>query len=462
MQDGQPAPGPTRAERPRPGDELELTIDSLAYGGAGVARLDGYVVFVRDGIPGDRLRARVGKAKRAYAEAQALEILDASPDRIAPVAEHPGAPWQVLPYERQLEVKLEQVRDALTRIGRLDGFDLQPIVPASEPWRYRNKLEYSFGAGPDGELVCGFHAPGRWEEIVPVGDCRLASEAGNRVRERTVAWCREQGLGPYDRRSGQGFLRNLVVREGRRTGELQVRLVTSRGQLDGDSLADAVTGTAGLLWTQAAGVAETTLGGDTELLSGVERIEEELAGLRVSISPEAFFQTNTEMAEQLYRVAIEYAALSGFERVYDLYCGIGTIALAMAPRAAEVWGLELLETAIADAIDNARLNEIDNVRFFAGDVRLVLRELTAKAGRPDVLVLDPPRAGLSQKVVRRVIEAAPKRIVYVSCNPTTLAPNAAQLVEAGYVLKKVRPVDMFPQTPHIECVAVLDRRPPGA
>jgi 23S rRNA (uracil1939-C5)-methyltransferase len=179
--------------------------------------------------------------------------------------------------------------------------------------------------------------------------------------------------------------------------------------------------------------------------------------MRISVSAGAFFQTNTEMAERLYGLAIDYAAPAGTDRVYDLYCGIGTIGLLMAPRAAEVWGLELVEEAIADAIANARLNEITNASFFAGDVRLALRELVQRAGRPDVLVVDPPRSGLSQKVVRRVIEAGPRRIVYVSCNPTTLAPNAAQLVEAGYDLRKVRPVDMFPQTPHIECVALLER-----
>ncbi|MHB8692476.1 MAG: 23S rRNA (uracil(1939)-C(5))-methyltransferase RlmD [Solirubrobacteraceae bacterium] len=446
------------ATRPRRGDELELTIDSLAYGGAGVARLDGYVVFVAGAVPGDRVRAVVGKSKRAYAEARVVDLLEPSPERIPAAADHPGAAWQVIPYERQLEVKQEQVADALARIGRLSGFELEPIVPALEQWRYRNKLEYSFGTDPDGGLVCGFHAPGRWEEIVPISDCLLASEAGNQVRERAVAWCRSTGLKAYDRRTGQGFLRNLVVREGRRTGEIQARLVTtSSAKLDHEGLAEALSGVAGVLWTRFDGLGETTQAGETELITGVERFGEELAGLRLSISPEAFFQTNTEMAELLYGLAIEYAALKGFERVYDLYCGIGTIALLMAPRAAEIWGLEIVESAIADAIANARLNEIDNVRFFAGDVRLALGELVEKAQRPDVLVVDPPRAGLSQKVVRRVIEASPKRIVYVSCNPTTLAPNAAQLVEAGYVLRKVRPVDMFPQTPHIECVAQLER-----
>ena len=221
----------------------------------------------------------------------------------------------------------------------------------------------------------------------------------------------------------------------------------------------------GLLWTQLDSVAETTQGGQTELIAGSNRLVEEIGGMRVRISPNAFFQTNTEMAERLYRLAIEYAAPAGSDRVYDLYCGIGTIGLLMAPRVGEVWGLELVEEAIADAIANAALNEVDNARFFAGDVRLAMRELVERAGRPDLLVVDPPRSGLSQKVVRRVIEAGPRRIVYVSCNPTTLAPNAAQLVaDGGYRLRRVRAVDMFPQTPHIECVALLERvveRPEG-
>ncbi|MGH2844074.1 MAG: 23S rRNA (uracil(1939)-C(5))-methyltransferase RlmD [Solirubrobacteraceae bacterium] len=448
------------ATHPRRGDQLTLSIDTLAHGGAGVARLDGYVVFVQGGVPGDTVRAVIGRAKRAYAEARVLEVLTPSPDRIGPLAEHPGAPWQVIPYARQLEIKRQQVDDALRRLGRLDGYQLEAIVPAVQEWRYRNRLEYSFGTDASGRLICGFHAPGRWQEIIEVSDCMLASEAGNRAREEVLTWCRAQGLPAYDRRNGQGLLRNLVVREGRRTGELQVRLVTAAAEpdcLDADSLIGATPSADGLLWTRLDSVGETTFGGRTELLAGAERLEEEIGGLQVSISAEAFFQTNTEMAERLYALAIEYAELRGFERLYDLYCGIGTIGLLMAPRVAELWGLEIVEDAIADAIRSARRNQIDNAHFFAGDVRLALRELVARAGRPDVLVVDPPRAGLSAKVVRRVIEAAPRRIVYLSCNPTTLAPNAGQLVEAGYRLTKVTPVDLFPQTPHVECVAQLER-----
>jgi 23S rRNA (uracil1939-C5)-methyltransferase len=411
-------------------------------------------VFVRGGMPGDRVRARIGKSKRAYAEADLSELLEPGPDRIEPLADHPGAPWQVLRYDRQLEIKKHQVVDALKRIGKLSDYELEPIVPAVQQWRYRNKLEYSFGTDTEGRLVCGFHAPGRWDQIVEIRDCLLASKPGNEARERVVQFCRDQRLTVYDRRAGTGLLRNLVVREGRRTGQLQVRLVTAPGELDRDALIEAVaTPNTSLLWTQTDSVAETTQGGETKLLDGQERLHEELRGLQLRISPDAFFQTNTEMAEELYGIAIEYAGLKGSERLYDLYCGIGTIGLAMAPRAAELFGMEIVEDAVADAIKNARHNEIENAKFFAGDVRLALRELVATAGKPDVLVVDPPRAGLSQKIVRRIIEAGPSRIVYVSCNPTTLAPNAAQLVEAGYTLQKVRPVDMFPQTPHIECVA---------
>ena len=347
------------------------------------------MVFVTGGFPGDRVRARVTRDRRAYAEARVEELLEPGPDRVPPVADHPGAPWQELRYERQLEAKQAQVEEALRRIGHLEGFALEPILPAEQTWRYRNKLEYSFGRDDSGQLVCGFHAPGRFDVIEPLDDCLLASEAGNAARDRVLSWCRGEGLSAYDRREHTGLLRNLVV--------------------------------------------------------------------RLRISPEAFFQTNTEMAERLYGLAGEYADLRGFERVFDLYCGIGTVGLTLAPRAAALFGLEIVESAVADAIENARRNEVDNASFYAGDVRLALRELAARAGRPDVLVVDPPRAGLSKKVVRRIVESAPRRIVYVSCNPTTLAPDAAQLAEAGWALRRVRPVDMFPQTPHIECVALLER-----
>ena len=443
--------------RPRRGDELELRIDRLAYGGAGVARANGYVVFVRDAVPGDRLRARITKSKRSFAEADTVELLEPSPDRVEPVAPHPGAPWQVLPYERQLEEKEEQVRDALERLGGFERPPVEPIVPAEQRLRYRNKVEYSFGEDQRGDLVLGFHRRGRFDLIDDVSLDILASERVDELREAVKAWCREEGLSAWDRRAQNGLLRNLVVREGRRTGQLQARVVTSPGAQFRAAELTAAAPADSVLWTRAAGVAETTREGVTERTKGQAALEEELCGLTFRISPDAFFQTNTEMAERLYGSATELAGLSGRERVVDLFCGIGTIALVLALDAGEVWGVELVEQAVADAIENARLNGVDNARFFAGDVRLAMRPLLERAGRPDIVVVDPPRAGLSNKVVRRVLEAEAKRIVYVSCNPTTLAPNARQFADAGYALRTVRPVDMFPQTPHIECMALLER-----
>ena len=308
--------------------------------------------------------------------------------------------------------------------------------------------------------MLGFHRPGRWNEIDDVTDDLLASQRVDEVRERVKAWCRAEGLSHWDRRDGSGFLRNLVVREGRRTGMLQARVVTSAGDFRVAELAEAA-GAESFLWTRTGGVSETTREGETRQVHGPVKVVEELdalgARLRFEVSPEAFFQVNTEMAERLYGTAAELAGLTGRERVFDLFSGIGTIAIALATAAGEVWGVELVERAVADAQRNARLNAIDNARFVAGDVRTSVRPLLEQAGRPDVVVVDPPRAGLSAKVVRRVIETEARRVLYVSCNPTTLAPNARQLVDAGYELRTVRPVDMFPQTPHIECVALLER-----
>ena len=438
------------ATRPRAGQELELEIDSLAQGGRGVARSNGYVVFVSGALPGDRVRARLQKAKRAYAEASAVEVLRPSSERIADRCLHdsepcPGAPWQGLAYDRQLTHKQAQVTEALERLGGLTGFELDLIEPAVEQWRYRNKLEYSFGER-GGELALGFHRRGSWHEVVDVDDCLLASDRNNRARNEVREWARREGLSAYDRRARAGVLRNLVVREGRRTGQVQTRLVTSAAEIPRPPVD---------LHTVIEGPGSGTDGPTGAL--GAEYLKEKLRGLELRVSSTAFLQTNTEMAERLYAIAAETAGLDGTQRVFDLYCGIGTIGLSIAARAGEVWGLESVADAVADAEYNARRNSIDNARFICADARLGIRPLLEQAGNPDVVIVDPPRAGLSKKIVRRLLECEARRIVYVSCNPTTLAPNAAQLCEAGYTLRRVKPVDMFPQTPHVECVALLER-----
>jgi len=443
------ATGEAPARRHR-GEQLEVEIDSLAFGGRGLARADGLVVFVAGALPGDRVRVEITKAKKRFAEARTVELLSPGADRIADRCSHesepcPGAPWQGLDYARQLTEKSAQVEEALRRIGGLEGFELAQIEPAAEQWRYRNKLEYSFGER-DGEPILGFHARGRWDLIVDVDDCQLASERGNAARNAIREWARLESVPAYDGRERTGVLRNLIVREGWRTGQIQTRLVTSAARFPKPpvDLHTAIEGDSG------------GTDGPTGAL-GEERLREELFDLKLEISHGAFFQTNTEMAERLYAIAAEFAGLSGNERVFDLYCGIGTIGLTMAKQAGEVWGLEIVPEAIADAERNAERNKIENAHFMAGSARTGVRPLIEKAGKPDVVIIDPPRAGLSQKIVRRVLECEAKKIVYVSCNPTTLAPNAAQMVEAGYKLCRVKPVDMFPQTPHIECVALLEK-----
>jgi 23S rRNA (uracil1939-C5)-methyltransferase len=444
-------------------DELELEIESLAYGGNGVARLNGFVVFVRRGLPGDRVRARVTKVQRRHAEALAVEVLEPSPKRVeAPCDHYPacgGCRFQDLAYDEQIVSKESQVRDALVRIGGISEPLLEPILPAESVFRYRNKLEYSFTPAPSGPAL-GFHRAGRWDEVLDISECWLTTDLGNRIREAVRAWARESGLPAYDQAEGTGFLRHLVYREGRNTGQVLLQLVTAPGDFDREGFVAAVRKFPAVRSVHHAvndRPAEVT-NLPTTLLWGDEAIEEELTGLRFRLRPTAFLQTNTEMAERLYGLAVEAAGLTGEETVWDLYCGIGTIGLTMAEKALTVWGVDVSEESIACALENADLNGIANAAFFAGDVGQAVEELMDRSGDPDVVVVDPPRAGLSNKAVRRLGGIGAPRIVYVSCNPTTLAGNVKQLRDDwGYELKRARPVDMFPHTPHVECVSLLER-----
>ena len=447
----------------RKDQELELKIDSLAYGGNGVARLNGFVVFVRRGLPGDTVRARVTKVKRSHAEATALEVVEAGAPRVeAPCIHFPvcgGCRFQDLAYEAQLEAKATQVADALARIGKLSGFELEAAVPAESLFHYRNKLEYSFTATAEG-VGLGFHKAGRWDEVLDIERCWLTTDLGNAIREAVKAWANEQGLSAFDQETHEGYLRHLVVREGRNTGQALVVLVTAPGALPEESFVAAVRSfpeVRSVHWAVNDTPAEVT-SLPTKLLWGEEAIEEEILGLRFRVRPNAFMQTNTAMAEKLYGLAIEYAGLTGEETVYDLYCGTGTIGLAMARNALTVWGIESSEESVACAVENAELNGLANAAFFAGDVAADVEELRGRAGPPDVVVVDPPRAGLVGKAVARVAALEAPRLVYVSCNPTTLAGNAKELTgEFGYRLERVRPLDMFPHTPHVESVALFVR-----
>jgi len=442
--------------------ELELRIDSLAYGGNGVARLNGFVVFVRRGLPGDTVRARVTKVKRSHAEAIAVEVVEPGADRVeAPCLHYPacgGCRFQDLAYERQLEAKAGQVGDAMARIGGFSDLELEPAVPAESIFHYRNKLEYSFTETPDG-VGLGLHRAGRWDEVLDIEKCWLTTDVGNALRNAVRDWARAEGLSVYDQATHEGYLRHLIVREGRNTAQALVVLVTAPGRLDGEErLVETLQRfpeVRSIYHAVNDRPAEVT-NVPAKLLWGEDAIQEEILGLRFRVRPNAFLQTNTAMAEVLYSLALEYAGLTGEETVFDLYCGTGTIGLTMAREALTVWGVEVSEESVACAIENAELNGITNTAFFAGEVGDSIEELHERAGKPDVVVVDPPRAGLSAKALRRIARLEPARIVYVSCNPTTLAGNAKELVgEHGYRLERARPVDMFPHTPHIETVALF-------
>ena len=444
--------------------ELELTVESLAYGGNGVARLDGFVVFVRRGLPGDTVRARVTKVHRRHAEALATEVLVAGPNHVvASCAHYPtcgGCRFQDLAYDAQVAAKEQWVADSLQRLAGLPEPPLEPIVPAASQFHYRNKMEYSFADTPEGATL-GLHKAGRWDEVLQIDRCWLTTDVGNAVRNRVQEWAREEKLQAYSQETQEGYLRHLVIREGRNTGQALVQLVTARGErFDRERLIEVLAEfpeVKSIHWSVNRGVAEVT-NLPTELLWGEEAIEEEIGGLRFRVRPNAFLQTNTEMASKLYEIAREFAALEGGETVYDLYCGIGTIGLSMAANALTVWGIEISEESVACAIENQELNGIGNAAFFAGNVGEVLEELRERAGDPGVVVVDPPRAGLAGKALKRLGAIEAPRIVYVSCNPTTLAGDVKRLGDDyGYRLTRARPVDMFPHTPHVECVALLER-----
>jgi 23S rRNA (uracil1939-C5)-methyltransferase len=450
----------------RTGDELELAIDTLAFGGRGVARHDGVVVFVSGALPGDRVRARIVKVKRRHGEAVRVETLAFGPDHVTAPCPHfgvcGGCRWQDLAYERQLEHKQGQIRDALERIGGLSGFELAPIVPAVRQLGYRNKLEYTWTRTPEGPAP-GFHEAGRWDALLPLETCLLAGPNGGAVREAFREWARAEQLEAYEQQDGEGYLRHLVVREGIRTGEVLCVLVTGPGPTPDfaaleELLRERCPTVVGVLHAINEGVADTTSGLAARVVFGRGWFEEEILGLRLRVSAGSFLQTNTEMTDLLYGEAVRRAALTGREVVWDLYSGIGSIALALAGGASRVIGVEIVEEAVERARENALLNGVANVEFVVGDAAKAIRPLLEDGlPRPDVVVVDPPRAGLTPRAVRRVVELYPKRLVYVSCNPTTLAGNGKLLDEAGYKLISLTPFDLFPHTPHVECAATFER-----
>jgi 23S rRNA (uracil1939-C5)-methyltransferase len=448
--------------RPQRDDELELAVDALAFGGLGVSRSDGFVIFSTDTVPGDRVRVRVRKSRRRFAEAELIEVIEPSPDRITPPCQYVpacgGCRLQHIDYGATLVAKREHIVDHLERIGHLNGIEVRPVDPAVAQFGYRNKMEYSAAPGPGGELRLGFHRRGRWDEVVNVDPCLLATASGNAARDTVRDWAVAHDIAPYDQRAQRGMLRHVVVREGIGTNELLVTVVTAPGaeELVEHLIAPmraAHPNLVGLLHGVNDGVSEVTQGLPTRCLWGRDYFYEEVLGMRLALSAQSFFQTNTQMTGHLYNRVADAAGLDGTQVVYDLFCGVGSIGLTLAARARQVIGVEIVPEAAADAQRNAEANGVTDYRVLTGDVGRVVKEQRDTLPKADVAIIDPPRGGLSGRAIRRVLELEPEVLIYVSCHPATFADNAARFVAAGYVLEYVQPVDMFPNTPHVEAVA---------
>ena len=462
------------------GSEITLEIEKFADRGKSIARLDGYVVFVPGGIPGDRLRVRIVKTKRKYAEAVTLDVLKPSPDRTEPVCSYfgtcGGCKWQHVTYEAQLEAKTQSVREALEHHGGFEKISIAPAIGANPIYRYRNKMEYSFsaqrwltsdeiasGRAFDTSFALGLHVPGNFSKVLDLTECHLHSETGVRVVNFVRRFVREKEWRAWHVRNQTGFLRYLVLRSGHATGEFMVNLVTSdydseRMESLSSELQKAIPEVTTFVNTINRGVAQTAYGDEIHTIFGPGVIHDRIGPHIFEIASNAFFQTNTAQAERLYDVAAGFAELKQNDLVYDLYSGAGAISIYVANRVSRVVGVELVPEAVENATRNAKTNSIENVSFFAGDMmRLFDEEFIAKHGRPDVLIVDPPRAGMHPRVVKQIRRLRPERFVYLSCNPLSQARDLKMLADT-FSIEAVQPVDLFPHTHHIENVVKLRAR----
>lgn len=456
-----------------------LEILSVGAEGKAVARHDDLVVFVPYAAPGDVADVKIDRKKHSYAEGHIERMVKPSPLRVEPFCEHfgvcGGCRWQHLPYKEQLKAKQQQVEDALHRIAKVEMPEITPILGSEQTVAYRNKMEYTFSNKKwltweqmrSGEEfadrdAAGFHIPGAFDKVLDINRCHLQDDLGNRLRLHVKQYAREHGLSFFDLRAQTGLLRTMMIRIVS-TGEVMVVLSFGEdnpGQIKGvlDDLRTSFPEITSLMYVVNTKANDTIADLDIQLHSGRAYIEEEMEGLRFRIGPKSFYQTNSHQAYNLYKVAREYAGLTGEELVYDLYTGTGTIANFVAPQARKVIGIEYVEDAIRDAKLNAEVNRLANTDFYAGDMKDVLTdEFVAAHGHPDVMIVDPPRAGLHADVVNVILNAEPSRIVYVSCNPATQARDIA-LLDAKYRVTAIRPVDMFPHTHHVENVVRLDLR----
>jgi len=458
----------------------KVTITGVAAEGKAIAKENDYVVFVPYVAPGDIVDIQVTRKKNSYAEGRAVYFHEYSDKRAEPFCEHfgtcGGCKWQHLPYEEQLNYKHQQVVDSLTRIGKIDLGEVSPILGSEKTRFYRNKLEFTFSnkkwlteeqiksdATFDNMNALGFHIPGMFDKVLDVKDCWLQSELSNKIRLAVKAYCFEhEGYPFFDLRNQNGFMRTLMIRTAS-TGDLMVVMVfyyedVEKREALMSHIAEKFPEITSLQYVINEKCNDTITDQEICLFAGNDHIVEEMEGLKFKVGAKSFYQTNSEQAYNLYKITRDFAALTGDEIVYDLYTGTGTIANFVSRKARKVVGVEYVPEAIEDAKVNSRINNIENTSFYAGDMKDILTaDFIRENGQPDVIITDPPRAGMHDDVINTILEAAPQRVVYVSCNPATQARDLS-LLDAKYVVRKVQPVDMFPHTHHVENVVLLEKK----
>jgi 23S rRNA (uracil1939-C5)-methyltransferase len=467
-----------RRQRNKPVLE-KVTIESIAAEGKALGRVDGKVVFVPFAIPGDVVDIQVTRKRSSYMEGFIIRFLEYSKNRVQPFCSHfetcGGCKWQMLPYAHQLSFKQEQVVDQFQRIGKVELPLIEPIVGSEKTRYYRNKLEFTFsssrwlsraeidsGIDFNNLPTLGFHVPGRFDKVFKVNECFLQPDPSNAIRLETERYGLENGFTFYDLRTGEGFLRNIIIRNSS-LGDVMVILSVTKNETEKirsilGHLKHTFPAITSLMYVVNPKVNDTISDLNISLFDGNDFIMEEMEGIKFKVGPKSFYQTNSQQAYKLYCIARSFAKLSGIELVYDLYTGTGTIANFIAKNCRRVVGIEYVPEAIADAWENSRINGIENTSFFAGDMKdLLVPEFFQEHGYPDVVILDPPRAGIHPDVAEALLAAHPLRIVYVSCNPATQARDVS-LLGSKYKLTRMQPVDMFPHTHHVENVALLERK----
>ena len=449
----------------RKNDIVTLKIEDCGIDGEGIGKADGFTVFVKDAVIGDTVRAKIMKAKKNYGYGRLEEIITPSPDRVEPKCQFArqcgGCQLQALSYEKQLEFKTSKVRGHLERIGGFTDIPMEKILGMEQPFHYRNKAQFPVGKSKDGRIITGFYA-GRTHSIIENRDCALGVTQNKEVLDRVIAHMEKFHIQPYDENTGKGLVRHVLIRYGFFTDEMMVCLIINGEKLPGEEALvkslRQIPETVSVMVNVNKKRNNVILGEKVRLLWGKSYITDKIGEISYQISPLSFFQVNPYQTGRLYGKALEYAQLSGNETVWDLYCGIGTISLFLAQKAKMVRGVEIIPAAIENAKENACLNGFDNTEFFVGKAEEVLPEQFARTGeRADVIVVDPPRKGCDETLLSTIIEMQPDRVVYVSCDSATLARDLKYLCERGYELKKVCPVDMFPNTVSVETVCLLSK-----